>query len=81
MALNIKDPETDRLAGEFAAATGEPITVAVREAILARLQATRRVQSARSDLRGIIDRGRARQVTDARPEHEILGYGEDGLPS
>lgn len=38
MALNIKDPKTDRLARELAAATGESITIAVRRAIEERLQ-------------------------------------------
>ena len=45
VALNIKDPETDRLARELAIATGESITVAARRAIeerLARVRATRR---------------------------------------
>ena len=37
MALNIKDPDTDRLARELAAATGESITVATRQAIEERL--------------------------------------------
>ena len=42
MALNIKDPEADRLARALAAATGESITVAARAAFaerLARVQA------------------------------------------
>jgi len=41
MALNIKDPETDRLARELAAATGESITVAARRAIEERLERVR----------------------------------------
>lgn len=83
MALNIKDPETDRLARELAALTGEPITAAVREAIRARLESLHRRKRARpaEDLRAIVERGRARQTLDTRTEEEILGYDERGLPS
>ena len=42
MALNIKDPDTDRLARELAALTGESITTAARRALEERLE---RVQS------------------------------------
>jgi antitoxin VapB len=82
MAINIKDPETDRLARELAAATGEPITVALRDAIRARLDEIRRRKSASPShgLSDIIARGRARSVRDERSEAEILGYGDDGLP-
>ncbi len=38
MALNIKDPETERLAAEVAALTGETKTRAVREALAERKQ-------------------------------------------
>ena len=82
MALNIKDPETDRLARELAALTGQPITAAVRDAIEDRIAALRRRKAADSstDLADVIARGRARRVIDDRPDDEILGYGEDGLP-
>lgn len=83
MALNIKDPETDRLARELAAETGEPITAAVRDAIERRLGElrTRRATVAPSGLADVIARGRARPIADQRPESEILGYGPEGLPS
>jgi antitoxin VapB len=82
MALNIKDPETDQLARELAALTGQPITVAVRDAIRDRLGVVRaRSSVAAADLADIIARGRARRLIDARPENEILGYGDDGLPA
>lgn len=83
MALNIKDAETDRLARELAAATGESITVAARVAIeerLARVRHQRRSPSGRGRLLQIIERGRARAEIDERSEAEILGYGPDGLP-
>lgn len=82
MALNIKDPDTDRLARELAALTGQPITVAVRAAIEDRLALIRRREAVASapDLTDIITRGRQRRLLDDRTEDEILGYGDDGLP-
>lgn len=83
MALNIKDPDTDRLARELAAATGESITVAARRAIEERLERVRARAALTQDssaLLGIIERGRAREVRDARTAEEILGYDESGLP-
>lgn len=81
MALNIKDPETDRLARELAELSGLPITAAVREAIQARLAVLRaRTRAAPSGLEEIISRGRARATLDTRTEDEILGYDDRGLP-
>lgn len=82
MALNIKDPETDRLARELAAATGESITLAARRALAERLERVRRrqVPASTAPLFAIIARGRARTVLDGRPQDEILGYDADGLP-
>lgn len=81
MALNIKDPETDRLARELAELSGLPITTAVRDAIQERLTVLRaRSRAAPPGLEEIITRGRARATIDARPEDEILGYGSQGLP-
>jgi antitoxin VapB len=83
VALNIKDQETDRLARELAAATGESITVAARRAIeerLARVRARREAQPAADELRALILRGRARAILDDRSPDEILGYDDHGLP-
>jgi antitoxin VapB len=83
MALNIKDPETDRLARELAEATGESITVAARRAIeerLARIRAQAAAQTTAGDLRELIARGRARVTLDDRSAEEILGYDGAGLP-
>lgn len=81
VAINIKDPETDRLARELAEVTGQPITIAVRTAIEERLALLRRrdVVGA-SELRDVIARGRNRRILDDRPEDEILGYGDNGQP-
>ncbi len=84
MALNIKDEETDRLARELAAATGESITLAARRAIeerLARVRARREAQPAADELRALILRGRARAALDERGPDEILGYDDHGLPA
>lgn len=83
MALNIKDAETDRLARELAAATGESITVAAKRAIEERLQRVRARAAAGAvddGLDAIIARGRARRDLDERTAEEILGYDDSGLP-
>lgn len=83
MALNIKDPETDRLARALAAATGETITVAARRAIeerLERVRAREAAPAAADALAGIIARGRRRSMLDDRSAEQILGYDGQGLP-
>jgi antitoxin VapB len=81
VALNIKDPETDRLARELAELSGVPITTAVREALEERLVVVRaRARTTAPGLEAIITRARARPTLDTRPEDEILGYDTSGLP-
>ncbi len=83
MALNIKDPTTDRLARELADLTGESITVAVGTALKDRLE---RISGSVPSQQRVEEMGRiAREaaslpVVDSRSEDEILGYGDDGLP-
>jgi antitoxin VapB len=84
VALNIKDPETDRLARELAEATGETITVATRIALrerLARVRARQNAAGQAAELDAIIERGRARQMLDEQSAEEILAYDEHGLPA
>jgi antitoxin VapB len=84
VALNIKDPETDRLARELAQLTGESITGALRRAIQMRLdreRARHQTGATRHVLAELIQRGRARTTTDARSAEEILGYDAAGLPT
>lgn len=84
MALNIKDPQTDRLARELAQATGESITVATRQAIeerLARVRARALVEPRNDEIRALISRGRSRQMLDDRDADTILGYDASGLPA
>ena len=83
MALNIKDPETDRLARELAQATGESITEAAKIAIeerVARVRARKEAGTVRVDLDDLIERARAAIVLDDRSPDEIMGYDDDGLP-
>ena len=81
MPLNIKDPQTDRLARELSALTGESLTEATRRALEERLQRVRRHPDESDDLTAIITRGRARRILDDRSVDEILGYGPDGMPA
>lgn len=84
MALNIKDPRTDRLARELAELTGESITTAARRALeerLERVRARQTVATSSDDLLAIIERGRARRVLDPRRPDEVIGYDASGLPA
>ena len=85
MALNIKDADTHDLARKLAAATGETLTDAVRQAVAERLK---RVESAAGQaeedlvtrLDAIARHCGALPVLRRRSEEEILGYDERGLP-
>ncbi len=82
MAINIKDPATDAIARQLAAATGESLTDAVRTSIEERWDRIRRqnLRSSRSErLQGYLDRARALPKLDERSLEELL-YDEDGLP-
>ena len=82
--LNIKNPETDRLARALAAATGETLTEAVTRAIQERLERTtgqRHVQSLRAEVERIQERLSRLEVLDQRSPDAILGYDENGLPT
>ena len=90
MALNIKNPEVERLAAEVAALTGESKTEAVRQALSERHQRlrVRMSDSARADR---VQRFLSREVWSrvppdqlgcppSREEREhILGLGQDGV--
>jgi antitoxin VapB len=84
MALNIKNPEADRLARELSTATGETITEAIVQALRERLRRVRgrsRGPRLRDELRDIRQRVAGLPVRDRRTPDEILGYDEHGLPS
>ena len=85
MALSLKDRETDSLARQIASLTGESLTEAVRGALRLRLreEQLKRGQPAWNDsaIDEIIERFARLPLLDSRTDDEILGYGEDGLPS
>ena len=82
MAISIKDPETDRLARALAAATGESLTDAIREALRDRLEreAHRTRRGVGAEIRRIQVRLARLPVLDPRSPDELLGYDERGLP-
>lgn len=82
MALNIKDPETDRLARELAQRLDTSITDALKQALEEKLARTKpRADIVYDSLRAIWERGRQRPVLSDLSEDEILGYDENGIPS
>ncbi len=83
MPISIKSIETERLAREVAAKTGESLTGAIQRALeerLERLKQRRRSQILRSHLEEILQRVDQLPVLDPRAPDEILGYDEHGLP-
>ena len=83
MALNIRNPETERLASEVARRTGETKTEAVTEALRQRLARLRRRHSTprlADELEAIADHCARLPVLDTRTPDEILAYDDRGLP-
>ena len=83
MALNIKDPETDRLAQQLAELTNENITDAVKAALRDRLEREQRRRGKRIDwtlLRQKQEEIARLPVVDHRSPDELLEYDERGLP-
>ena len=85
MALNIRDPEAQRLARALADATGETMTSAVIKALQERLERLRIGQSTGHAERAarLMAHGKrfaALPVLDPRSPDEIIGYDEIGLP-
>jgi antitoxin VapB len=91
MALNIKDPETERLAAEVAAMTGESKTRAVKTALKERrerLATSRRVQRNRAEdfkrfleeeIWPIVPKALLGKRLSKRERERILGYGPEGV--
>ena len=83
MALSLKDKETDRLAREVAALTGETLTEAIRGALAERLQRERLRRGDPVDLaarlREIGEHCAALPDFDTRAPDEIVGYDETGM--
>lgn len=82
MALNIKNPEAERLAHELADETGDTVTGAVKTALEERLRAVRRTRDNRTalaDVASIQALVSSLPDRDRRPAEAILGYDEFGL--
>ncbi len=82
LALNIKNPEADRLARELAARTGETLTETVVKALRERLkrETAKTPVGLKDEIMAISRRaGRLPRRTGQTPE-QIIGYDERGLP-
>jgi len=83
MALSIKNEETERLARQVAHETGESLTEAIQRALQERwerLKARRRSQVLAGQVEDLLRRVDALPTLDSRPDDEILGYDEHGMP-
>jgi antitoxin VapB len=83
MALSIKNAVTERLARQIARETGESITEAIQRALeerLERLPQRRRGRIMTEKLDDILRRIDALPTLDTRPEDDILGYDQQGIP-
>ena len=88
MALNIKDPETERLAAEVAALTGQTKTGAVRYALRQVLQAQSRpsvtqreehlIRFLEEEIWPLIPPDQLGEPVSKAGREEILGFGQDG---
>jgi antitoxin VapB len=84
MAIHIQDPETDRLARELSAFTGETITQAVNASLRQRLRVVLPAVAPQSEeeyvaaLEAIVEELNSLPNLDTRSEDEILGYNEHG---
>jgi len=82
MALNIKDPEADRLARELATRTGESLTETVVKALRDRLmrEMARTPVRLRDEIMDISRRAAKLPRRTRRTPEEIIGYDDRGLP-
>lgn len=83
MAINIKNPEADRLVRELAAVTHTSFTDVVLTALqekLAREVGRRRSARLRDEISRIQKRVAQLPVLDPRTPDEILGYDSNGAP-
>ncbi len=85
MALSVKNPETERLARDLAAATGETVTAAITAALRERLDRIGSVGDRRAAVREQIARIAGDTAARWPPElrevdHGDQLYDEQGLP-
>lgn len=81
MALNVKNPEADRLARELAARTGETITEAIVVALKERLDREMAAVGRSRRLARLAAEVGEYPIRDGRPADEIIGYDDRGLPT
>jgi len=83
MALSLKDKETDRLAREVAALTGETLTTTIRTALAERLERERLRRGISNRLADrLMEIGRhcaSLPDYDTRSPDEIVGYDDTGM--
>ncbi|HEX3574006.1 MAG TPA: type II toxin-antitoxin system VapB family antitoxin [Rhodopila sp.] len=83
MALSLKDEETDRLAREVAALTGETLTDTIRTVLSERLERERLRRGLTGDLatrlREIGEHCASFPDYDTRNPDEVVGYDETGM--
>ncbi|MGO9863590.1 MAG: type II toxin-antitoxin system VapB family antitoxin [Terriglobales bacterium] len=83
MPLSIKNEATERLARQVAEATGESLTEAIQRSLQERWERLKRRRQGHiltGQIEELLHRIDALPNLDSRPENEILGYGEDGVP-
>ena len=83
MPLSIKNEATERLARKVASETGESITDAIQISLQERwerLKQRRREHILAGQIEDLLRRVDTLPNLDSRPDNEILGYDEDGLP-
>jgi antitoxin VapB len=83
MPLSIKNDATERLARQVADETGESLTQAIQKALeerWERLKTRRRSRALNGQLEDLLRRVDALPTLDSRPEDEILGNDEHGMP-
>ena len=84
MALNIKNPETEKLARELARRRGQGITEAVTEVLRREVERERKKprrddkEKFHRDIEEIVQRFNKLPILDDRSDDEILGYNEHG---
>jgi antitoxin VapB len=90
MALNIKNPQVEQLAGEIAGMTGESKTEAIRQALLERRERLKyrfasvdRVEQIQAvferEIWPRVPKDQLGRAPTKAEREEILGYGPDGV--
>ena len=83
MPLFIKNEAAERLARRVARETGESLTEAIQMSLQERWERLKRRRKSHvlaGQIEDLLRRVDALPSLDSRPEDEILGYGEDGIP-